>query len=139
MVNMNSVTIIGNLGRDPDFRATSNGTKVANLAVATTSVVGKDKKATEWHNVVLWGAHAEAARDLRKGDGVIAVGELRTRKWQDQKGEDRYTTEIVVGGFNAGIGKWLFQPSKQQSAGNSNGNPYKRYDQQKELNDEIPF
>lgn len=96
----NQVIVIGNLGRAPDFRTTQSEKHVCNLSLATSSGSG-DKKRTEWHSIVCWAKTAEYARDhAKKGHRVLVVGELRTRKWHDDKANvDRYTTEIHVGGF----------------------------------------
>jgi single-strand DNA-binding protein len=98
---LNKVMLIGNLGADPDVRFTQNGTAVANLRLATTEKWrGKDgqmQEQTEWHRVVTFGRLAEICRDyLSKGARIYIEGKLQTRKWQDQNGNDRYTTEIVA-------------------------------------------
>ena len=97
---INKVMIIGNLGNDPDVRFTQSGDCVANLSVATDESY-KDKASgqmvpkTEWHRVVLFGRTAEVAKEyLKKGSKVYIEGKLETRKWQDQNGQDRYTTEV---------------------------------------------
>lgn len=105
--SVNKVILIGNLGRDPDVRTTQNGTKVANLSVATSESwkdknSGERKERSEWHRVVIFGPLADIAeRYLRKGSKVYLSGSLQTRKWQDQSGADKYTTEIVLQGFNS--------------------------------------
>jgi len=99
---INKVILIGHLGQDPEVRYTPNGTAVANLTVATSEQwrdkqTGEAKELTEWHRVVLFGKVAEVAGEyLRKGSMVYIEGKLQTRKWQDQSGQDRYTTEVVV-------------------------------------------
>jgi single-strand DNA-binding protein len=99
---INKVILIGHLGQDPETRAMPSGSAVANLRVATTESwrdkqSGETKESTEWHNVALFGRTAEvAAQYLRKGSQVYIEGRLRTRKWQDKQGNDRYTTEIVA-------------------------------------------
>lgn len=99
---INKVIIIGNLGNDPDTRYTGQGNAVTNLSIATDESY-KDKNTgqmvpkTEWHRVVMFNRLAEVAKEyLRKGAKVYIEGRLRTRKWQDQSGQDRYTTEIVA-------------------------------------------
>jgi single-strand DNA-binding protein len=98
---INKVILIGNLGQDPEVRAMPSGSSVANLRIATTESwrdkqTGENKEVTEWHTVVLFGRTAEVAQQyLRKGSSVYIEGRLRTRKWQDKSGTDRYTTEIV--------------------------------------------
>ena len=99
---VNKVILIGNLGQDPDTRYTPNGNAVVNLNLATDESY-KDRQTgqlvpkTEWHRVVMFGKIAEVAGQyLRKGSKVYVEGSLRTRKWQDQSGQDRFTTEIVA-------------------------------------------
>jgi single-strand DNA-binding protein len=98
---LNKAEVIGHLGRDPEIRYTKDGTAIANLAVVTSEVYkdkesGQRKERTEWHRIVLFRRLAEIAGEyLVKGALVYIEGPLRTRKWQDQAGQDRYTTEIV--------------------------------------------
>jgi single-strand DNA-binding protein len=98
---VNKVILIGNLGQDPELRATSGGTSVCTLSIAT-SERWKDKEGnwtdhTEWHRVVVWGKLAEnCAQYLHKGRQVYVEGKLQTKKWQDRDGNDRYTTEVVA-------------------------------------------
>ena len=98
---VNKVILIGHLGADPETRAMPSGMQVANLRLATTEswkdkASGEQQERTEWHNVALFGRLGEiAAEYLRKGSQVYIEGRLRTRKWQDKEGRDRYTTEIV--------------------------------------------
>ena len=99
---VNKVILLGRLGQDPDVRATAGGTQVVNLNVATNELGPKDESGmrqelTEWHRCVLFGRTAEiAAQYLRKGSLVYLEGRLQTRKWQDQQGNDKYSTEIVA-------------------------------------------
>ena len=97
---VNKVIILGRLGQDPDVRATAGGSNVVNLSVATNHGIkdqqGNWSDATEWHRVVVFGKSADAAAQyLAKGSSVYIEGRLQTRKWQDQNGQDRYSTEIV--------------------------------------------
>ncbi len=97
----NEVTLIGNLGQEPELKHTQNGNAVCNLSVATgkkwTDKQGQKKEKTEWHRVVCWQRVAEAIAEYgNKGDKVLVKGELETRKWQDESGNDRFTTEIVA-------------------------------------------
>lgn len=114
-MSVNKVILIGNLGRDPEIRYSANGTAVGNINIATThrskGPDGQWGEQTEWHRVVLFGRTAEVAGQyLRKGRPVYIEGRLQTRKWQDQSGQDRYTTEVVcenmqmLGGRNDGGG-----------------------------------
>jgi single-strand DNA-binding protein len=112
---VNKVILIGHLGADPETRAMPSGTTVANIRMATTESFkdksGEWQERTEWHNVALFGRMGEVAGEyLRKGSQVYIEGRLRTRKWQDKQGNDRYTTEIVandmqmIGGRGGGAG-----------------------------------
>lgn len=100
---VNRVTILGNLGNDPEVKHTNSGSAIANLTVATSEewkdkTTGESKSLTEWHRVVLFGKLAEVAGEyLRKGSQVYIEGQLRTRKWTDNAGVEKYTTEIVIG------------------------------------------
>ena len=103
--SVNKVILVGNLGADPEVKSFQNGGKIANLRIATSESwkdrqTGERKERTEWHTVVInsEGLVGVAERYLRKGSKVYIEGQLRTRKWQDQSGNDRYTTEVSVGG-----------------------------------------
>lgn len=103
---LNKVQIIGNLGRDPEVRSFSNGGSVCNLRIATTEKwkdknTGERREKTEWHSVAIFqeGLVKVAEQYLKKGSKVYIEGKLETRKWQDQSGNDRYSTEIVLQGF----------------------------------------
>ncbi|HEA9984564.1 TPA: single-stranded DNA-binding protein [Yersinia enterocolitica] len=99
---VNKVILVGNLGQDPEVRYMPNGGAVASITLATSEswrdkATGEQKEKTEWHRIVLFGKLAEVAGEyLRKGSQVYIEGALQTRKWQDQSGQDRYTTEVVV-------------------------------------------
>lgn len=103
---VNRMILLGNVGQDPEVRSFSNGGCVCNLSIATSESwkdkqTGEQKEVTEWHRVAIHGKLAEIAGEyLKKGSQVYIEGQLKTRKWQDQSGADRYTTEIVVQGFN---------------------------------------
>ncbi|MGD8111960.1 single-stranded DNA-binding protein [Vibrio sp. TRT 21S02] len=103
---VNKVILVGNLGNDPEVRYMPSGGAVANITVATSESwrdknTGEQREKTEWHRVALFGKLAEVAGEyLRKGSQVYIEGQLQTRKWQDQNGQERYTTEVVVQGFN---------------------------------------
>lgn len=123
---INKVIIIGNLGSDPEVRYMPNGGAVANFTVATSETwkdkqTGEQKEKTEWHRIVIYNKLAEIAGEyLKKGSKVYLEGKLRTRKWQNQQGQDQYTTEVVVEG-NGGAMQMLgsnnqqsgFQPQNQ--------------------------
>lgn len=106
--SVNKVILVGNLGRDPESRSFQNGGKVVNLRIATSESwkdknSGERKEKTEWHTVTVFneGLANVAERFLRKGSKVYIEGQLQTRKWQDQSGQDRYATEVVLQGFNS--------------------------------------
>ena len=115
---VNKVIIIGILGQDPEVRYMPNGGAVANLSLATSEAwkdkqTGEAKEKTEWHRVAIFGKLAEIAGEyLRKGSKIYVEGKLQTRKWQDQSGGDRYTTEIVLDGFSS-VMQMLDQPNNQ--------------------------
>jgi len=155
--SINKVILIGNLGADPEIRHTQDGRPVANLRVATTEswrdkASGEKRERTEWHRVVIFneGLCRIAEQYLRKGSKVYLEGQLQTRKWEDQSGQERYTTEVVLQGFNAQL-TMLDSRSDRAGGGDyaSSGNgdfgsagpmeqgQAKSFD--KELDDEIPF
>ena len=103
---INKVILVGNLGQDPEVRYTPGGAAITNISIATSDSwkdknTGQMQEKTEWHRVVFFGKLAEIAGEyLRKGSQVYVEGKLQTRKWQDKQGQDRYSTEVVVDGFN---------------------------------------
>ena len=106
--SLNKVMLIGNLGRDPEVRSFQNGGKVCNLRIATSETwkdrnTGERRERTEWHSVAIFseGLVRVAEQYLRKGSKVYIEGQLQTRKWQDQSGQDRYSTEVVLQGFGS--------------------------------------
>jgi single-strand DNA-binding protein len=106
--SVNKVILIGNLGADPEVRRTQDGRPIANLRVATSETwrdkgTGERKEKTEWHRVVIFneGLCKVAEQYLKKGSKVYLEGSLQTRKWQDQSGQDKYSTEVVLQGFNS--------------------------------------
>lgn len=122
MASRNKVELIGRLGQDPEVKVIGNGTKVANLSIATSerwkdANTGEQKESTEWHRVVIWGKLAELAEQyLFKGSEVLLVGKLVTRKWQDQSGVDKYTTEVVLQGPRAEM-QFLGKPANDNQQG----------------------
>lgn len=124
MASINKVILIGNLGRDPEVRYTPSGAAVCNLRLATTRNwksrdTGERQEETEWHSVVLYDRQAEVAGEyLKKGRPVYIEGRLKTRKWQDKDGNDRYTTEIVADSMQLLGGR--------DSAGGDDGGGYAR-------------
>jgi len=158
--SVNKVILVGNLGQDPEIKSFQNGGRIANLRIATSENwkdrnTGERKERTEWHTVVLQseGLVGVAERFLRKGSKVYIEGQLRTRKWQDQSGNDRYTTEISVGmngvltmldsapggGQRSGGGDW---GGGQRSGGSDSGGSQgggQRGGFADDLDDDIPF
>lgn len=121
-MSVNKAIIIGNLGRDPEIRYSAEGTAMANLSVATTYSrtdrgTGQRTEETEWHRIVLFGRQAEVAGEyLKKGSQIYVEGRLRTRKWTDQSGQDRFTTEIVAQSMQM-LGSRDSSAPQQQSSG----------------------
>jgi single-strand DNA-binding protein len=162
--SVNKVILVGNLGRDPEIRATNDGREIANLAVATSESwkdrnTGERREKTEWHRVVIFneGLVNVVKNYVGKGSKVYIEGQLQTRKWTDQSGQDRYSTEVVLQGYN---GSFTMLDSKGssgggfgESGGGSSGSGYnfnqesqpqqQRQQSQNspvpELDDEIPF
>lgn len=134
---VNKVILVGNIGQDPETRYSANGAAITNISVATSESwkdkqTGEQQERTEWHRVVFFNRLAEIAGEyLRKGSKVYVEGALRTRKWQDNEGKDRYSTEIVASemqmldsrGQNDGMGGGMNQsaPSPSSYGGNQNG------------------
>ena len=162
--SVNKVILIGNLGKDPEIRHTKDGRPVASFSIATTEnwrdkQSGERKERTEWHNIVIFneGLCKLAEQYLKKGAKVYIEGQLQTRKWQDQSGNDRYTTEIVLQGFNSVLtmldgrqgatGGGADYSSEQGSGDFGQAGPMDRPQRQKrpiqsfseELDDEVPF
>lgn len=158
--SLNKVMVIGNLGKDPEIRSTSDGREIANILVATNDSwydknSGERRDKTEWHRVVCFnpGLVGVIKNYLKKGSKVFIEGALQTRKWQDQSGQDRYTTEIVLQGYGSNL-TILDRPASEGGAANAP----KAYDQSgggysaapaaaaaggayidPQLDDEIPF
>ena len=126
--SVNKVILVGNLGRDPESRSFQNGGKVVNLRIATSDSwkdknSGERKEATEWHSVAIFneGLANVAERYLRKGSKVYIEGALKTRKWTDQAGVEKYSTEIVLQGFNSVLTMLDGAPGQGGGAGGSGG------------------
>ncbi len=141
---VNKVILIGNLGADPDTRYMPSGSAVTNARIATTESwkdreTGDQQERTEWHNLVFFGRVAEVAGEyLRKGSQIYVEGRLRTRKWQDREGKDRWTTEINVDqmqmlGGRSGAGAPASAPPPQAAE------PVAAAAQTQEFEDDIPF
>ena len=123
--SVNKVILVGNLGRDPEVRSFQNGGKVCNLRIATSENwkdrnTGERRERTEWHSVAIFseGLVRVCEQYLRKGSKVYIEGQLQTRKWQDQSGNDRYSTEVVLQGFN---GTLIMLDGRNESGGGGYG------------------
>lgn len=119
----NRVDLIGHLGADPEVRTFASGDKVCNLRLATSERwrdkhSGEIREKTEWHSVAVFGPLADIAARARKGGRIAVTGKLSTRKWQDQSGADRYTTEVVLRGYDA---EFLFLDRAPEGAGARDG------------------
>ncbi|GAM06360.1 single-stranded DNA-binding protein [Novosphingobium sp. MBES04] len=130
MASVNKVILVGNLGADPELRSFQNGGQIANMRIATSESwkdrqTGERKERTEWHSVVVGseGLVGVVERFLRKGSKVYVEGQLRTRKWQDRDGNDRYSTEVVVSGIG---GKIVMLDSLQGNGGGDQRGERKR-------------
>lgn len=146
--SLNKVMLIGNVGRDPEIRAMSSGDKVANLSLATSERwkdknSGEQKEKTEWHRVTVWDDQIVGVieRYVKKGDKIYVEGELQTRKWTDQSGAEKYSTEVVLQKFRgkltmlggAGVGQSSGR-AQEPHLGAHGGQPASN-----DLEDEIPF
>ncbi len=173
--SVNKVILIGNLGRDPEVRSFQNGGKVCNLRIATSETwkdrnTGERRERTEWHSVAIFNENLArlAEQYLRKGSKVYVEGKLETRKWQDQSGQDRYSTEVVLrpyggeltfldgrdsgggqgggqgggyggGGYDGGYGGGGYDSGPAPSAGGSSSGGSSGGGSSRDIDDEIPF
>jgi len=126
--SVNKVILVGNLGKDPEIRRTQDGRPIANLSVATSETwrdkgTGERKEKTEWHRVVIFneGLAKVAEQYLKKGAKVYVEGQLQTRKWTDQSGAEKYTTEVVLQGFNSSLTMLDGRGGGGNFAGDDNG------------------
>lgn len=145
MSSINKVILVGNVGKDPEIRSTQSGSKIANLSLATSErwkdkQTGERREKTEWHRVVVFsdGLVRVIENYVKKGSKLYVEGQLQTRKWQDQSGNDRYSTEIVLQAYGGTI--TLLDGRKDSDSGQDNGS----YDAgfgggANALDDEIPF
>lgn len=146
--SLNKVCLIGNLGADPEIRRTNDGRPIANLRVATSEswkdkATGEKREKTEWHRVVIFNDAlcSVAEKYLRKGSKVYLEGQLQTRKWTDKEtGADRYSTEVVLQGFNSTL---TMLDSKRDGADQADGDEYSQEPppakKRREMDDSIPF
>lgn len=169
--SVNKVVLIGNVGKDPEIRSTNDGRKIANLSIATSDTwkdksTGERKEKTEWHRVVIFneGLAGVVEKYVRKGSKLYVSGSLQTRKWTDQSGAEKYSTEVVLQGFNSelvlldggpskekhddlsvdggfgsgGDSSWTSEKTAQRAnAGQQSASKSRGFD--KALDDEIPF
>lgn len=140
--SVNKVIIVGHLGRDPEIRFTQAGKKIANFSIATSDQwrdrqSGERKERTEWHRIVVFneGLADVVERFVKKGSKVYIEGQLRTRKWQGQDGNDNYTTEVVLEGFNSNLTMLDKMEGSNQSGGTDTGYGGGEPD----LSDEVPW
>ena len=131
MASVNKVILVGNLGKDPEVRYTADGAAIANITLATTDTwkdktSGEKKEATEWHRVAFFGKLAEiAGQYLKKGRSVYVEGRIRTRKWQDKEGQDRYTTEIIADQMQMlGSREGMGGPAADEDGGSGGGRSF---------------
>ena len=131
--SVNKVILIGNVGADPEIRRTQDGRPIANLRIATSEQwrdrnAGERREKTEWHNVVVFneGLCKVVEQYVKKGAKLYVEGQLQTRKWQDQNGNDRYTTEVVLQGFNSTL---TMLDGRGDGGGRGQGGGYDDYDQ----------
>ncbi len=146
--SVNKVIIVGNVGQDPEIRSTQDGRKIANLSIATSESwkdknTGERREKTEWHRVVIFteGLVRVIESYIKKGSKLYIEGALQTRKWTDQAGTDKYTTEVVLQGFN---GKLVMLDNRGGNEGNGqgggSGNGGDKQDFAKDLDDDsVPF
>ena len=155
--SVNKVILVGNLGAEPEIRHTKDGRPIANLRVATNETwkdrnTGERRERTEWHRVVIFneGLCKIAEQYLHKGSKIYLEGQLQTRKWEDQSGNERYSTEVVLQGFNSalqmldarggeGFGDQRGSSDFGQSSPMESGSGGRSSDFSQELDDEIPF
>ena len=152
MSSVNKVILVGNLGADPEIRRTQDGRPIANLSIATSESwrdknTGERRDKTEWHRVVIFseGLCKVAENYLRKGSKVYLEGQLQTRKYQDQQGQEKYTTEVVLQGFGANL-TMLDSREGSQGSQQGQGDPYQSGQSSQspehvpdDMDDEIPF
>jgi single-strand DNA-binding protein len=126
--SVNKVILIGNMGKDPEVRSTQDGTKIVNLTLATSETwndraSGERKEKTEWHRVVIFNDRVAdvAEKYLKKGAKIYVEGSLQTRKWTDQSGQERYTTEVVIGRFNGNLTMLDTRGGSEGGMGDSGG------------------
>ncbi|MDB2550806.1 single-stranded DNA-binding protein [Rickettsiales bacterium] len=145
-MTINKVILVGNLGNDPEIRSTSDGREIANLSLATSEFwkdknTGERKSKTEWHRVVIFsqGLVGIVKNYLKKGSKIYIEGQLQTRKWVDNAGVEKYTTEVVLQNYNSTLS---MLDNKQDSSGSSQNNfndNQSQNDSNNMIDDDIPF
>lgn len=145
--SLNKVTLIGNLGKDPEIRSTNDGKEIASFSIATTEKwkdknSGESKEKTEWHRIVVFNENLVRVIKsyVKKGAKIYIEGSLQTRKWIDNAGQERYTTEVVLQGFNSTL---ILLDNKVSGTNNNNSSTFDEKNipnfNNNELDDEIPF
>ncbi|MGI5846120.1 MAG: single-stranded DNA-binding protein [Alphaproteobacteria bacterium] len=146
--SINKVILVGNIGSDPQVRTTTNGQKVVNFSLATSDrwkdrQTGEQKEQTEWHRIVIFNQNlAEVAeRMIQKGTKLYIEGQLKTRKWQNQQGQDVYTTEVVLNQFSGQLVILNGAKSLDSSIDTSESKPLENHDEIdiEQIDDDIPF
>ncbi len=151
--SLNKVVLIGNLGRDPEIRSTSDGREIANFSIATTEswkdkMTGEKKEKTEWHRVVAFseGLVRVIKNYVKKGTKLYIEGQLQTRKWMDNENKERYTTEVVLQNYNSNLilldsrgGDAMGMPGQNSSMNQTASQGATQEFDNSELDDEIPF
>ncbi len=145
MAGLNKVILIGNLGKDPEIRTTKDGNEIANFSIATSEswkdkVTGERKEKTEWHKIVVFkeGLVGVIKSYLKKGGKVYIEGQLQTRKWNDDKGIEKYVTEVVLQGFDCNL-ILLDNPTTNKDEGPKYVSIMNPVFEGKDLDDEVPF
>jgi len=153
--SVNKVILLGNLGRDPEIRSMQSGSKMATFSIATSKRwkdkgTQEQKEKTSWHNVVVFGDGLVdiVEKYVKKGSKIYCEGELQTRKWQDQEGKDRYTTEVILQGYNCNLtlldsrnsnNKLPDQPSSNEQTSDSVNSLSSQNPDSTESDEDIPF
>lgn len=147
-MSINKATIIGNVGKEPQIRQTNDGKEIASFSVATSESwkdknTGEKKESTEWHNIVIFsqGLVGIVKNYVKKGSKLYIEGQIKTRKWTDKQGVDKYTTEIVLQGFNGTLQllNKVDMPDAHSTAKSNGYQPQQEAQQEQDFEDEIPF
>jgi len=146
MSSLNKVTLIGNLGKDPEIRTTGDGKEIANFSIATSETwkdktTGEKKDKTEWHRVVCFneGLTRVIKSYVKKGSKIYVEGQLQTRKWTNQEGQEAYTTEVILQNYNSSLVMLDSKGDNAPQGANSTNVVNKPEFKNEELDDEIPF